>query len=201
MNFDLMFQYGKTYSALPLSFSETLTLPPVPAEWLIAELLFPAVANHWKPSSPGHTSWVPTILNCTQKHTVNYKVAAFMRSYFSDFPPQSALITDHAAALLHTPVRSREVGITHRRCGKRVAHCWHSSCSPWRMPPPLPLPSYSSLSISSNICCTCRDAALSNSWGTEKQQDTARSSIYSSVPSTLWLQSFILLKSKILHTQ
>lgn len=113
----------------------------------------------------------------------------------------STIGINHAAALLYTPVKSREVGITHRRCGKRVAHCWHSSCSPWRMPPPLPLPSYSSFSISSNICCTCRDAALSNSWGTEKQQETARSSIYSSVPSALWLQSFILLKSKILHTQ
>lgn len=102
--------------------------------------------------------------------------------------PQSALTFDPTGALFHSEVKGQEVGkkmwITYRRCGKRVAQCWHSSCSPWSIPPPLPLPSYSSLSISSNICCTCRDAALSNSYGTEKTErdrDTGRKDCHCSV--------------------
>lgn len=95
--------------------------------------------------------------------------------FFLCLSAQSGLEFYPTAALFHSEVKGLEVGkklrITHRRCGKRVAHCWHSSCSPWSIPPPLSLPSYSSLSISSNIRCTCRDAALSNSYGTEKQNE------------------------------
>ena len=79
------------------------------------------------------------------------------------------------SSLITLPLQSKGSRIGYRRCGNRVAHCWHSSCSPWSIPPPLPFPSYSSLSISSNICCTCRDAALSNSYGdrkTKREGDT-----------------------------
>lgn len=55
-----------TYSLLPLSFCG---LHPVAAD-MFSKLLLSEVAYHWKPSSPGHTTWVPTIL--THTHSIYY---------------------------------------------------------------------------------------------------------------------------------
>lgn len=48
------------------------------------------------------------------------------------------------------------------RWGKLDIHCWHSSSRPSTYM--LVFCSYKSSSIYLNICCTCRVAALSNSW-------------------------------------
>lgn len=55
-----------THSRLPLSLWGLRVLPPLAADVSLCKLLLPHVANHWKPSSPGRTTWVPTILT---KHT------------------------------------------------------------------------------------------------------------------------------------
>lgn len=69
----------ETYSVPSLSFSWGLTLLSLPADSLLEALPFPEVVYHWKPSSLGHSSWVPRILSDTHTHNEYVKQVWFCR--------------------------------------------------------------------------------------------------------------------------